>query len=268
MDFETIMYELDREAHLAIVTLNQPEKLNAINRQMMSDILGVCEEIQNDDDVWVVIWTGAGRGFCSGAQVGAGPRPGLDENAPLNERLDEESWISRQGKALYSVDKPMIAAVNGVAAGAGFSLALCCDIRVGSNNAGFVTVYSQRNLPPEGGMSYMLPRIVGMGRAMDLLLTSRRIDAQEAYRIGLLERLVAPDSLMSEVRGIAERICEIPPGAVRVTKRTVRKSMDSDFSGATGFETLGGRLTAQTPKDAAESRASFVEKRKPDYSGR
>jgi 2-(1,2-epoxy-1,2-dihydrophenyl)acetyl-CoA isomerase len=268
MEFETLLYEVDREAHRALITLNNPEKLNAISRPMMADILRVCEEVQNDDDVWVVIWTGAGRGFCSGAQVGSGPRPGLDENAQLNERLDEETWISRQGKALYAVDKPMIAAVNGVAAGAGFSLALCCDIRVGSDKARFVTVFSERNLPPEGGMAYMLPRIVGMGRAMDLLLTSRRIDAEEAYRIGLLDRLVAPDMLLPETNKIAERICEIPPGAVRVTKRTVRKSMDADFAQATVFETLGGKLTRQVPKDAAESRAAFIEKRKPKFTGR
>jgi len=268
MEFETILYEVDRQAHQALITLNNPEKLNAISRPMMRDILDVCEEIQNDDDVWVAIWTGAGRGFCSGAQVGAGPRPAVDEDTLLNELIEEETWISRQGKALYGVDKPMIAAVNGVAAGAGYSLALCCDIRVGSENAAFVTVYSERNLPPEGGMSYMLPRIVGMGKAMDLLLTSRRIDAQEAYRIGLLERLVAPDMLLPEAFKIAERICEIPPGAVRITKRTVRKSMDADFSQATVFETLGGKLTRQTPKDAAESRAAFIEKRKPKFSGR
>ena len=267
MEFEHLVYEVDREAHTATITLNKPERLNAIDRQTHFDILVLCEEVQQDDDVWVIIWTGAGRGFCSGADVGQGPRPEMDENTPLNERLEEESWVSRQGKALYAIDKPMIAAVNGVAAGAGFSLSLCCDLRVGSENARFVTVFSERNLPPEGGMSFLLPRIIGSGRALDLLLTSRRIDADEAYRLGLLDRLVAPDDLMPTAREIGARICELPPGAVRATKRTVQKALEAGFAASTGFETLGGRLTAQTPKDVEESQLSFLEKRKPVYTG-
>lgn len=268
MEFEHLVYEVDREAHTATITLNKPKRLNAIDPQTHLDILTLCEEVQQDDDVWVIIWTGAGRGFCSGADVGKGPAPVRDENRPLNERLDEETWVSRQGKALYGIDKPMIAAVNGVAAGAGFALSLCCDLRVGSENARFVTVFSERNLPPESGMSFLLPRIIGSGRALDLLLTSRRIDAEEAYRLGLLDRLVAPDELMPTAREIAARICELPPGAVRATKRTVHKALEAGFAASTGFETLAGRLTAQTPKDAEESQASFLEKRKPVYTGR
>jgi len=236
---------------------------------MKSNILAVCDEVQRDDDVWVVIWTGAGRGFCSGADVsGSAPPPASEDVRTLNERMEPESWVSKQGKALYGIDKPMIAAVNGVAAGAGFSLALCCDIRVGSENARFVTVFSERNLPPEGGMSYLLPRIVGMGRAMDLILTSRRVDAEEAYRLGLLDRLVAPDDLMPTAREIAARICELPPAAVRVTRRAIRRGVDSSFDAATEYETHASRFTSQTPKDGAESRLAFREKRKPKFTGR
>lgn len=268
MEFEHLIYEVDRDAHTATITLNKPARLNAIDQQTHLDILSLCDEVQQDDDVWVIIWTGAGRGFCSGADVGQGPRPQTDEDRPLNERLEEESWVSRQGKALYAIDKPMIAAVNGVAAGAGFSLSLSCDIRVGSENAGFVTIFSERNLPPEAGMSFLLPRIVGMGRAMDLLLTSRRIDAQEAYRLGLLDRLVSHDELMPTARAIAERICELPPGAVRLTKRSVRRAMETGIAEAMAYETYAGRITAQTPKDAAESQLAFQEKRKPNFTGR
>jgi len=107
-----------------------------------------------------------------------------------------------------------------------------------------------------------------MGRAMDLILTSRRIDAEEAFRLGLLDRLVPPEDLISTARDIAARICELPPGAVRITKRSVRRAMDSDFSGSTHYETIGGRYTAQTPGDAAESRLAFQEKRKPAFTGR
>lgn len=268
MEFEHLIYEVDREAHTVLITLNKPERLNAIDRKTHQDILTLCEEVQRDDDIWVIIWTGTGRGFCSGADVSQGPRPSMEEDTPLNERLDEESWISRQGKALYGIDKPMIAAINGVAAGAGFSLALCCDIRVGSENARFVTVFSERNLPPEGGMSYLLPQIVGMGRAMDLALTSRRMEAEEAYRIGLLDRLVSQDELIPTAREIAKRICELPPGAVRITKRSIRRAMEKGFNAATEYETHGGILTRRALKDSEESVLSFKEKRKPLYIGR
>ena len=204
MPYEHLDYTVDKEAHLATVTLNKPERLNAIDQQDHRDILDLCERIQHDDAVWVVIWTGAGRGFCAGADIRqARATDGQAPPANLNQLLDEGSWVSRQGSALYGIDKPMIAAVNGVAAGAGFSLALCCDIRVGCENSRFVTVFQERNLPPESGMSFLLPRIVGVGRALDLSLTSRRVEAEEAYRIGLLDRLVPADQLLPTARGIA-----------------------------------------------------------------
>lgn len=268
MKFEHLVYELDTKIHSAIITLNRPQKLNAIDLTMHQEILAVCEEVQNNEDVWTIIWTGAGRGFCSGADLSEGPRPVFDEATPLNDLLSEESWISRQSKALYAIDKPMIAAVNGVSAGAGFSLALVCDIRVGSDNSRFVTVFSERNLPPEGGMSYLLPMVVGMGRAMDLSLTSRRMAADEAYRMGLLDRLVKPDRLMATAKEIAERISQLPPSAVRITKRSIRQAMENGFMAANEYETRAGIFTRRAQKDAEESRLSFQEKRKPNYVGR
>jgi 2-(1,2-epoxy-1,2-dihydrophenyl)acetyl-CoA isomerase len=268
MQYEHLIYEADEEAHIATVTLNKPERLNAIDQQDHRDILDLCERIHQDDEVWVVIWIGAGRGFCAGADVRQ-RRPAEKEKPPvLRELLDEGSWISRQGNALYGIDKPMIAAVNGVAAGAGFSLALCCDIRVGCENSRFVSSYQERNLPPEGGMSFLLSRIVGVGRALDISLTSRRVEAEEAYRIGLLDRLVPTDQLMPTARAIAERVCELPPGAVRVTKRATLRGLETSFKEATSYETRGGTLTRRVSYDAEESRRAFVEKRKPKYLGR
>lgn len=269
MSYEHLIYELDRDAHIATVTLNKPDRLNAIDQQDHRDILELCERIQQDDDVWAVIWTGAGRGFCAGADVRQA-RPAADE-APepgLGQLLDEGSWVSRQANALYGIDKPMIAAVNGVAAGAGFSLALCCDLRVGCENSRFVTVFQERNLPPEGGMSFLLPRIVGAGRAFDLALTSRRVDAEEAYRIGLLDRLVPADRLLAEARGIAEQICALPPSAVRISKRAIRRALESGFAEATHYESQGGTLTRRARHDSEESRRAFAEKRAPKYQGR
>ena len=207
MTYEHLIYEPDPDTHIATVPLNTPEHLNAISLQDHQDILDGCERIQEDDSGWAVIWTGAGRGFCAGAEVGNRPAVAAADAAEsgLNQLLAEDSWISRQGRALYAIDKPMIAAMNGVAAGAGFSLALCCDMRVGCENSRFTTVYQERNLPPEGGMSFLLPRIVGASRAFDLVMTSRRVDAEEAYRIGLLDRLGPVGEPMATARKLPER---------------------------------------------------------------
>ncbi len=269
MPYEHITYEVDEKAHIATATLNKPERLNAIDQQDHRDLLELCDRIQHDDAVWVVVWTGAGRGFCAGADVQQA-RPPAEEAPPpeLNQLLDEGSWISRLGSALYGVDKPMIAAVNGVAAGAGFSLALCCDIRVGCENSRFITVYQERNLPPEGGMSFLLSRVVGVGRALDLSLTSRRVEADEAYRIGLLDRLVPADQLLPTARGIAEQICRLPPGAVRTTKRAVRRALETGFADAAHYETQAGGLARRASHDSEEARRAFAEKRQPTYLGR
>jgi len=267
MAYSHTLFEIDREAHIATITLNKPERMNAIDQGDAADILDICDRIQRDDDIWVAVWTGAGRGFCSGADVGAGPRPTL-EGADLNRLLDEGSWISRQGNALYNIDKPVVAAVNGVAAGAGFSLALACDVRIGSYAARFVTVFQERNRPPEGGMSWRLPRVVGMSRALDLSLTSRRVDAAEALRIGLLDRVVPPDQLMTEARAYAEQVCALPPSAVRASKRAIRRAAETSFVEATRYESQMGTLTQRARADSKEARDSFLEKRKPRYTGR
>jgi len=266
MSYRHLILDIDKSRHVATVTLNKPERLNAIDQQDKVDILDVIDRLQQDDDVWVIVWTGAGRGFCSGADL-QGPRPeALD--TPLNELLDEDSWIAHQGKALYAVDKPMIAAVNGVAAGAGFSLALCCDLRIGTPHSRFVTVFQERSLPPEGGMSFLLSRIVGLSRAMDLSLTSRRVDAEEAFRIGLLDRLVPTEELMSTAHALADRMCQLPPAAVRVSKRAIRLGLEATFAEASANETRYGSLARRAKHDAEESAKAFVERRAPHYRGR
>lgn len=267
MSYTHTLFHVDLASHTATITLNKPERMNAIDQGDAADILDICRRIQEDDDIWIAIWTGTGKGFCSGADVTGGPRPTL-EGADLNRLLDEGSWISRQGAALYSVDKPMIAAVNGVAAGAGFSLALACDVRIGSEAARFVTVFQERNLPPEGGMSWLLPRIVGMSRALDLSLTSRRVDADEALRIGLLDRVVPAGQLLEEARAYAEQIGTLPPGAARASKRAIRRAFETSFVEATRYESHLGSLTQRARADSKEARDSFVEKRKPRYTGR
>jgi 2-(1,2-epoxy-1,2-dihydrophenyl)acetyl-CoA isomerase len=266
MSYQHLIYEVDREARIATVTLNKPERLNAISEQDHRDLMEVCQRIQQDESVWTVIWTGAGRGFCAGADI-AMPRPPEDESAPLSDLISEDTWVSHQGRVLHKIDKPMIAVVNGVAAGAGFSLALYCDIRVGCEHSRFVTAFQRRNLPTEGGMSFLLPRIVGASRALDLCLTDRQVGAEEAYRIGLLDRLVAADQLMTTAWSIAGDICRLPPSAVRLTKRAIQRGLETRFAEASDYEVYAIGLAHRASHDTEEARLAFQEKREPRFTG-
>jgi 2-(1,2-epoxy-1,2-dihydrophenyl)acetyl-CoA isomerase len=180
---------IERRERVAILTLNRPDRLNALSLELREGIMQTCQELRHDDEVWAVVLTGAGRGFCSGVDLRSAREDGGQPSR--QERLDVYGWVGRLSMAIYhTLDKPIIAAVNGVAAGAGMSIALACDMRIGTDNTRFKTVFIERSLSPDTGMSFFLPRIVGYSRACDLIFTSRFVEAQEAYRIGLLDRLV------------------------------------------------------------------------------
>ena len=156
---------IERHERIAIVTLNRPDRLNALSVELREALTHACQELRDDDNVWAVILTGAGRGFCSGVDLRT-PRADSESSPSRQERLDVYGWVGRQAMAVYrTLDKPIIAAVNGVAAGAGMSLALSCDMRVGSELTRFKTVFIERSLSPDSGLSFFLPRIVGYSRA-------------------------------------------------------------------------------------------------------
>lgn len=258
---------LERRDRVAVITLNRPEKLNALSRDLQDEMRAAAGEVKADDSVRAVVWTGAGRGFCSGADLTSGRQP--DESTPpQDERLDEMGWVGKQAMAIYRLDKPTIAAVNGVAAGAGMSLALGCDMRVGNKNARFKTVFIERSLSPDSGMSFFLPRIVGYSRAADLIYTSRAVDAEEAYRIGLLDRLYDDNAdVVEKAVELANEIAGWPPVAMRSAKRVLQHNMNVDLEEALRYETAGLGFARRAPKDVAESRASFIERRKPNFTG-
>ncbi|MBI5949117.1 MAG: enoyl-CoA hydratase/isomerase family protein [Chloroflexi bacterium] len=263
MDYHELT--LERAEGIATVTLNRPEKLNALNRDLQQEILAVCDELKRDDSVRAVVITGAGRGFCSGADL-TGPRP-AEHTPSWQEMLDEDSWVGRQARAVYYIDKPTIAAVNGVAAGAGMSIALACDIRVGSENARFKTVFIERALAPDAGMTYFLPRIVGTGNAMDMILTSRTVGAEEAKAMGLLQRLVPAASLVAEAQEVARQVAAHPPMAAMASKRSVMRSLDNNFEDQLRYEIRAIELSRRATNDARESVEAFREKRQPKYTG-
>ena len=266
MKYENLV--LDREGPVAIITLDRPDKLNALSAALREELHRILTDLHQDDDVRALVLTGAGRGFCSGADLtGARPAGAGDSPPPQNQRLDELGWVGRQAKAVYEFDKPTIAAVNGVAAGAGMSLALACDMRVGSERTRFKTVFLERSLSPDSGMSFFLPRIIGYSRAADLVFTSRMVDAEEAYRLGLLDRLFPAEELLKNAVALAVEIASLPPVAMRSAKRVLQHNTEAELDEALRYETQGLAFARRAPHDVKESRASFLEKRPPRFTG-
>jgi 2-(1,2-epoxy-1,2-dihydrophenyl)acetyl-CoA isomerase len=271
MSYEAILYET--RGPVAIITLNKPERLNAIGGAVREEVHAAVEAAHHDDAVRAAIITGAGRGFCSGADLSgaatraAGGGGGIPSPTSQGERMDEMGWVGRWAKRFAHFDKPLIAAVNGVAAGAGMSMALACDVRVGSTNARFKTVFVERNLSPDSGMSYFLPRIVGYSRAADLVFSSRAVGAEEAYRIGLLDRLVEPEALIDEAVKLGEEMAQWPPLAIRMAKRVLQHNQDAELDDALRYESVALGFARRATNDTRESIASFAEKRKGVYTG-
>jgi 2-(1,2-epoxy-1,2-dihydrophenyl)acetyl-CoA isomerase len=269
MSYEAILYET--RGPVAIITLNRPERLNAIGQAVREEVHAAVQAAHEDAAVRAAIITGAGKGFCSGADLsgaaarmaGGGAAAAFGQTDPL----DEMGWVGRWAKLFAHFDKPLIAAVNGVAAGAGMSMALACDLRIGSTNARFKTVFVERNLSPDSGMSYFLPRIVGYSRAADLVMTSRAVNAEEAYRIGLLDRLVEPEQLIDAAVAVAEEMAQWPPLAVRMAKRALQHNQDAELDDALRYESVALGFARKATNDTRESIASFAEKRKGVYTG-
>ena len=266
--FEHIAFE--RRGQIALLTLNKPERLNALSSAMRSEVAGVLEEVRADDDFRALVLTGAGRGFCSGADLAAGAAvmaSGPPEPKDQNERIDEMGWTGRWGAMWAHFDKPVIGAINGVAAGAGLSTALGCDVRIGSENARFKSVFIERNLSPDSGLSFFLPRVVGYAAAADMIFTSRAVGAEEALRIGLLNRLVGADELVDAAVAYAGEMAQWPPLALRMSKRVLQHNQDAELEDALRYETMGLEFSRRARNDMAESQASFREKRKGVYTG-
>jgi 2-(1,2-epoxy-1,2-dihydrophenyl)acetyl-CoA isomerase len=258
---------IERQERVAILTLNRPDRLNALNHALREGLMQVCQALRIDDDVWAVVLTGAGRGFCSGVDLRSADR--RDNELPSRqERLDVYGWVGHLAMAIYhTLDKPIIAAVNGVAAGAGMSLALACDMRVGTEHTRFKTVFIERSLSPDTGMSFFLPRLVGYSRACDLVYTSRFVEAEEAYRIGLLDRLVPAERLLDEALRLAKQIVSWPPVAMQAARRVLQQSLKSTLEEQLRNESFGLLLARRAPHDVQEARESFLERRPPRFTG-
>jgi 2-(1,2-epoxy-1,2-dihydrophenyl)acetyl-CoA isomerase len=258
---------LEQRGTVAVATLNRPERLNALDASLRRETLDLIARVAADDSIRALVLTGAGRGFCSGVDLSGGLSAEAGGTlSPQQVMVDDLGWVGRQALALHGLDKPTVAAVNGVAAGAGMSLALACDLRVGGPGTRFKTVFLERNLSPDSGMSYFLPRIVGYSRAADLIFTSRDVEGAEALRIGLLDRLVEENPLNAAVE-LAGQIAALPPVAMRSAKRVLQHNVDAALAEALRVETAGLGYARRAHNDAAESIASFREKRPGHFTG-
>jgi 2-(1,2-epoxy-1,2-dihydrophenyl)acetyl-CoA isomerase len=267
MVYQSILYE--KEDGVAIITLNRPDKLNALDAGILQEMARALEDVGKDDETKALIITGAGRGFCSGIDLtaeisGVDPKqPGINRTVRIEPSVSL-GWAVHQ---LRNLIKPTIAAVNGVTAGAGFSIASICDIRIASEDARFSAVFVRRGLVPDNGLTYFLPRIVGTAKALELMWTGDMIDVVEAERIGLVTKVVPQSDLLPVAKELAMRFAKGPSVAIELTKRMVYNGLETDdFASQLGYETLAQNICAQT-EDVEEGRRSFLEKRDPIFRG-
>ncbi len=264
MAYEDLL--LEKEGGIATITLNVPEKLNALTRKMSRSLPLVADDIAKDEEVRVVIVTGAGRGFCSGADVSAMTRGSGTTQPSLYERLQVIGWPHYD--VFPRLNKPVIAAINGACVGGGFSLALSCDIRIASETARFGVAQIARALVPDYGLTYYLPLAIGMSRALELMFTAEIIDAAEAERLGIVSRVVSPDELMKVTLELATKIAKQAPIPIELTKKMVWRGLFDDLTRQIDLETSAQQICFQT-EDFRDSVRAFLEKQpQPQFKGR
>jgi len=261
--YQTIIYST--QGPIALLKLNRPEKLNAFGGPIRDEILDVLTKIQSDESIRVLIVTGEGRGFSAGGDI--------DHLKHLRENKDEQGFraILNKGqqitRAMRSLPKPVIAAINGPCAGAGFSFALGCDIRVASDKATVGPSFALIGLHPDWGGSWFLPKLIGSAKACELVFTGSMVSAVEAEKIGLANSVVPHDQLMTSVMELAERMAKNPPGVLRLAKESIYRSLSSDLEAAFARETEV-QIECFYSEDFLEGVTAFTEKRKPQFRGR
>ncbi len=279
-DFADVLYEVtDR---VAVVTLNRPDKLNAYTGQMANSIKQAFSKAANDSHVRAIVLTGAGRGFCAGADMevlsghvaqggntATKMHPGeIDKTfaSDLGPRIEEHFTDAERFGYFARVKKPIIAAINGPAAGIGLIMALYADIRFAADKAVFTTSFAQRGLIAEHGISWLLPRLIGQANALDLLLSARKINAEEAQRLGLVNKVFAQESFMDNVMGYARAMAEnVSPRSMAIMKAQVWKSNFQDFNEALAVADIEMAQSLAHP-EFKEGVAHFLEKRPPKFA--
>lgn len=260
---------LEQKQHIAILTLNQPEMRNSISEiEMVDEFINALDKIANNKDLRCLIITGAGSAFSSGGNIKHMlNKEGMFEGQANDVRENYANVIQRIPLALFNLNLPTIAAVNGPAVGAGCDLAMYCDMRVASENAMFAESFIKVGLIPGDGGAWILPRIAGFARAAEMAFTGEAITAQQAYEWGMLNRLVKADELMGEAMALAQRIAKNPPQALRATKQLLRAGTSMPLDSLLQMSAAIQANLHQT-EDHIEAVSAMIEKREADYKGK
>lgn len=259
--YKTILWT--KEDSIGVLRFNRPALLNALNLEMHQELADLLSHLRKDPELRSIILTGEGEAFCAGGDL----HRFRDEAQRHGRRGGARDLFSNNlSRAFLAMEIPIIAAINGTAVGGGFTIALTCDMRIASENARFGAVFARVGLSPEYGSSFLLPRIVGLTKATELILTARIFDAQEALDIGLVSEVVPGDRLMERALELAQRIASLPPLAVRMAKRTIRHGLECTLSQALDYEELA-ETHCFSSLDHREAVEAFLERRDPKFQG-
>lgn len=257
---------VERDGGVMVVKFNRPERMNSMGGTLLADLNSAIDEARWDDRVRAVVVTGEGRGWCAGADLQAmGSGGGANENSKRANAMDPIGLVGRTILNVHTADKPMIAAVNGVAVGGGFGLCSAFDVRIASEQARFSTVFIKRALAPDCGLSWFLPRLVGPERAAEMFFSGRMVDANEALELGIVSKVVPHDELMDASLAFANEIGKLPPSAMTYTRRALKNSMSATLSEHLEFEWFNQKACLASP-EFGEGVKAFLEKREPDFS--
>lgn len=256
--FETVKYEVAKG--VAWISLNRPDKLNAFSEQLNKEVQQSIKQASRDKEVRCLVITGEGRAFCSGQDL-----QGVNEDMDHGEVL--RRFYNPMVLELHKCKKPVIAAVNGVAAGAGMSLALACDFRLLSDKASFLEAFIHVGLVPDAGNLYFLPKLIGHAKAMELAVLGEKVNAQEAKELGLATKVIPIEKWQDEITAFAERLASMPTAAIAIIKKNLKASWESTLEECLERDAQGQRLAGLT-LDHKEGVAAFMQKRKPVFQGK
>ena len=262
-DFKAILYKLEDD--VAWVTMNRPEQRNAVNAEMRDELIGVLTDARTNAAIRAVVLTATGKGFCTGADL-SGPR-GQGPTGPGAGRELMKSSSQRLIRALWDLEKPVVAAVNGVAAGLGSHLAFASDFVIASSAARFIEVFVRRGIAVDAAGAFLLPRLVGLQKAKEMVFFGDDMSAEDAQRWGLVSKVVPPEQLEAAAREWAERLAKGPTFAIGMSKRLLNRSLESSFETALEEEAMAQMLTTQS-EDTREGMMAFMERRTPQFKGR
>ncbi len=262
MENKSVLYELEQS--VARITLNRPDVLNSFNRPMAKALQAILKEIAEDPDVRALLLTGSGRAFCAGQDLVEALPSGEDLPTDIGEIVEQSYNPIIRG--ICNLERPVVCAVNGVAAGAGANIALACDIVLASSKASFIQSFCNIGLVPDSGGTFHLPRLVGLPMAKAMMMLGERISAEKALEIGMIFQVCEPDALMEEAGNLARHLAARPTRALGLTKRAINMSCTNDLDAQLELEReLQGQ--AGKTRDYQEGVKAFLEKRKPDFKG-